>query len=362
MWVRFFARPVLVLALAGCSAPVESELHGENDFARIEHELRVSPRDLLETLCDQEFELEHFVNVGQGVRLHVRERFSGRSVLRVPRRALLMIPPTLATNEIFDARVDGDLGYNALHRAAERGYFAFAVSYEGYGESTTPADGKTVTGERSLAQMRKVLQWVRSERAVPRVDLFGMSLGGGIAIALGGKDSPQTQHAVNRILVSAFVYEAFSPELAAVFTPEFKAFLESLPGGYITTGPDFYAPVLSGLEPAAMAWALETMPGTYAVGPTLEGFDLPFFAAENGRAPVLQLWGTADPVTTLADVEAFQSEYGGPSRLAVIEGGAHSLHLEPVREQFWNEAFAFLDEGSPRGLSVCDDIAPRLPH
>src|SRR5690606_19575562 len=117
-------------------------------------------------------ELEHFVNVGQGVRLHVRERFSGRSVLRVPRRALLMIPPTLATNEIFDARVDGDLGYNALHRAAERGYFAFAVSYEGYGESTTPADGKTVTGERSLAQMRKVLQWVRSERAVPRVDLF----------------------------------------------------------------------------------------------------------------------------------------------------------------------------------------------
>ncbi|HLV64408.1 MAG TPA: alpha/beta hydrolase [Polyangiaceae bacterium] len=362
MWVRFVAAPVLVLAITGCSALADSEPRGENDFAQIEQELLGSSHDVLRALCDHEFELEHMVDVGNGVRLHVRERFSGRSVLRAPRRALLMIPPTLATNEIFDATVDGDLSYNALHRAAERGYFGFAVSYEGYGDSTAPEDGKTVTGERSLAAVRKVLQWIRRERAVPRVDLFGMSLGAGIAIALGGEDSPQTKHAVNRILVSAFVYETFSPELASVFTPEFQEFLEGLPGGFLTTGPEFYAPVISALDPDAMAWALATLPDTYAVGPTLEAFDLPFFEAENGRAPLLQLWGTLDPVTPLSDVEQFQSEYGGPNRLAVLEGGAHSLHLEPVRDQFWREAFAFLKEGSPHGFSVCDQLAPKNWH
>ena len=98
---------VLMLAL-GCSRPEATEEASDAAVAEIQMQLHQAPWDQLRQLCDQEFEFEHQVDVGNGVRLHVIERFSGRAAVRFPRRAMLMIPPTLATNEVYSADVEGD--------------------------------------------------------------------------------------------------------------------------------------------------------------------------------------------------------------------------------------------------------------
>ena len=310
--------------------------------------------------CDTVFALEHFVDVGDGAVLHVREAFTLDSLLHWPRRALLMLTATVVTNAQWNAAVPGDESFNALARAAHAGFFAFAASYEGYGDSTIPDDGRTVTAERLLDEMGEVVDWIRAERHLPRVDLLGASLGSALAVALGGRHSSINRHHVGRVVVTANVYRGVRPELAPFFfSPELRMMLESAPGGYVTTGPEMYGLVLTAADPAAAAWAFGAFPGTYAVGPTLEGFDLPVFDAADGRAPLLQIWGDADPITPLEDVTAFQDEYGGDASLVVLAGGGHSPYYEPVRDTFWDETFAFLeaDEGV---LVTCAELVDAL--
>jgi pimeloyl-ACP methyl ester carboxylesterase len=329
-----------------------------NDAARaqiaaVQEGLNTPASIALHDLCDQEFRFEHLINVGDGVKIHVIERFSGRSVLRFPHRALLMLPATLAANNYFDAEVEGDPSFNALHQAASRGFFGFAMSYEGFGESTIPEDGRTVTAERILDHTGMVVEWIRTHRGVPKVDVFGTSIGAAIAIAIGGTESSINYHHINRVAVATNVYKHFSPETQAVFTPEFKAFLLGLPGGYITTFTATYVPIFAGMDPAALAWANTNIPGTYPVGPLLEGFHLPFFEAAPGRAPLIQFWGSESPTTPFEDVEQLQSEYGGSHQLVVYAGAAHNPILEAVRHQFWDQVEEFLNEGVHHELSLC---------
>jgi pimeloyl-ACP methyl ester carboxylesterase len=110
------------------------------------------------------------------------------------------------------------------------------------------------------------------------------------------------------------------------------------------------------MEPAALTWANATIPGTFPVGPVLEGFELPFFEAASGRVPLLQFWGSESSTTPRADVEQLQNEYGGPPALVVYDGAAHNPILEPVRHQFWDQVEAFLNEGSSREISLCDVV------
>lgn len=299
--------------------------------------------------CDTVLRSETMVRVAEGVELHVIEKHTPRGLAAAPRRALLMLPPTLATNAIYDAQVPGDSSgdFDALERAARKGYLAFAPSYEGYGASTHPADGATVTKARSLADVAALIQWIHKTHAVEQVDVFGMSIGSSLAVALGSTTSAVRAH-VGRIVVTSNVYASVTPFFAsAFFNPGLYAFLQSAPNGYVTTTPEAYGLLLSNSEPAAVTWLNSALPGTYATGPTLEGFTLPLFDASLGRAPMLQVWGTADPVTPPEDVAAFQAAYGGPKALRVIEGGAHSLPFEPGREALWSSTFEFLDDGRP---------------
>ncbi len=296
--------------------------------------------------CDRVFELEHQIDVGEGVRLHVAEKVSVRSFAAWPRRAIVLLPPTLATNDIYRADVAGDRSYDAMERLALAGYIVLAPTYEGYGESSQPEDGSTVTAERLLWQIGELVEWIRVHRGAPQVDLMGMSIGSSLAVALGGELSPIDPDHVGRIVLTSHVYESVTPFFEAVFfSPEIRALLESAPDGYILTEPFNYFALLDHVEPEVLDWASLALPGRYATGPTLEGFDLPVFEASYGRAPALQVWGDEDPVTPLSDAEQFQAEYGGPSELHVVAGGGHSLVLEPVRDELWSEVLAFLDEG-----------------
>lgn len=328
---------VLWIALAGC-AGVDS-VPGESPGVVVQS-VEIAPE-----LRDRVFTLEHFVPVSEGARLHVIEKYTAASVVRRPRRAVVMLTGTLVTNVQYDADVPGDRGYNALERAAREGYFAFSVTYEGYGQSSHPADGRLVTAERMLRQMGDVVEWVRERRGVNRVDLLGASIGSSLAVALGGVHSPIHRNHIGRLVLTAVVYKSVTPLFQSIFfSPETRAALETAPGGYIQTVPEMYGIILARAEPDAAAWAFEHFPGVYATGPTLEGFDLPVFDAQYGRAPALQFWGDQDPITPREDVEQFQREYGGPIRLVVLPGGGHTPNFEAVREVFWRQTFEFLNE------------------
>ena len=341
---------VWALVAVGCTGAVDDS--GAPVAANVE-ELRALDRH-----CERIFSAEHSVDVGGGVRLHVLERWSGRSLTRFPHRAMLMIPATLTTNALYDAQIEGDGSYNTLDRMAREGWFAYSVSYEGYGESTLPADGSTVTYERSLVQMAEVVEWIRHRRHVARVDLLGTSVGSDLAIGLGGVESPTDPAHVGRIVLTATVYRSFSDFVREnAFTPEFEAFLRSLPGGYVETIAPFYDLVITEVEEPARSWAYATFPDVYATGPTLEAFDLPVVDAAHGRAPALLFWGNADPVTPRSDIDDLLDEYGGPIRLVEMDGGGHSSFLEPERETFYRETLGFLRAGEHR-FDICDFRRP----
>jgi pimeloyl-ACP methyl ester carboxylesterase len=341
--VKWFA-PIGLVLVAACSADVVS---GENATG--------APSTQSEDLGREErvFSLEHDVRVAPGVQLHVREKFTARSLLRPQRRALLMLTGTLVTNDQYDAPAP----YDSLARAARAGYFGFSASYEGYGESTIPASGSIVTAERLLPEMGRVVEWIRHRRLVRRVDLLAASLGSSLAVELGGTESPIDRGHVGKIVLTANVYKDVTPLFQSVFfTPEFRAFLEGAPNGYIQTPPDAYGLIVLQAEPAAQQYAFTAFPGVYATGPTLEGFELPAFPAQRGRAPMLQFWGDQDPITPLSDVQQFQAEYGGPACLSTLAGGGHAPYFEPVKEEFWSQTFAFLNRDGDCWDGCGDDV------
>lgn len=336
-WTSLVAAACMLTACDTIDADtVEDQILEEAEFRSLDPEF-----------CEQVYSFHHYVDVGDGVSLHVIEKLTPRSVLRFPHRGMLMLPGTLVTNEMYDMDIEAAPDLNALEQMAREGYFAYAVTYEGYGESTLPEDGSTVTAESSLDQMGIVVEWIRKKRHVPRVDLLGASFGSSMAVALGGTQSPIDRHHVGRLVLQAMVYKSVTPLFEQVFfSPEVQAALENAPNGYVQTVPEMYGLIVVGADPAAAAWSFENFPDVYATGPTLEGFDLPLFEASHGRAKALQFWGEQDPITPPEDTQQFQSEYGGNAELAVLEGAGHAPYTAPpaVREDFWAQTVDFLDE------------------
>jgi len=299
------------------------------------------------------YEEDHFVSTTSGAVLHVRERTSDRAQARRHPRSILLLSGTFVTGVQYDARVPGDDSYNALDLLASVGFNAYAVTYEGYGLSSLPADGRDVTAERSLHQMGEVVTWIRQRTGARRVDVLGCSLGSSLAVALGGTESPVPRSHVGRIVLTSHVYRGVTPLMEQLlFSPETLAALENAPGGYIMTIPDMYGILLASATPEAAGWGFATFPGVYAVGPTLEGFELPIFDGQNGRALALQFWGDADLVTPWTDVQQFEAEYGGDLGVVVLGGGGHAPAFEPVRGEFWWRTLLFLLLPRPFALLV----------
>lgn len=289
---------------------------------------------------------DHFVTVSSGATIHVVEKYAAsRHHRHGKRRAILMLPASLVTTALWDAQVPNAPEYNGLDRAARAGFYSYTLDYEGYGSSSRPADGKDVTADRLAEAAGDVVRWIRKRHQVPKVDLLGSSVGSALAIMLGSTQSPIPRRWIGHIVLTAEVYKSVTPLAAQAFlNPETEAFFMSVPGGYIHTDPTVYGPVLFAVDPPAMSYGFQVFPDNYAVGPTLTGYHLPVIDAQYGRAPMLQFWGDQDLITPFSDAEQLQAEYGGDHTLVVLNGGGHVPAWESVREQFWSNTFAFLDD------------------
>jgi len=351
--------------IAGCSMPVDSSQSSEHqtiDHSESELLAAAPPMPAAATaaisgggqvsqaLLDRIFTLDHFVPVGQGRKIHLTETFSVRSLLRWPHRAMVMIPSSGSNNEFFNPPFEG---YNGREIMARRGFFSFSADTEGMGESTFPADGFAVTYDRETEVFRTVLNYVRLVRLVPRVDVLGESLGGGIALQLCASAT-----LTRSCTASSMIYRTGTDFFNAVFgSPEFRAFLLSSPNGYLTTNADTYFNIVAGATPEIADWVRTTQPGPYAVGQFIEDFNLPSYDPTHAAVPGLIIRGEFDQNVPLSDSIELANAYGSatgtppaqvaisPAELVPIPNGTHIVRLDspPRGTAYWNIVSNFVD-------------------
>lgn len=286
---------------------------------------------------DRVWAVDHYVPVGRGRRVHVREHFSLRSWVQWPHRGAVLLPGTVVTSSFYDIDVDG---YRFAEDLAREGHFVFAVDYEGSGESTYPDDGFVVTHDYLTASMRTVVRYARLVRWIPRVDVVGESNGGAIASELCD-DALRVRSCV----LSSMLYAEGTPFFQAVFLdPGFLGFLMSQPDGYLDVTPDLYFNVLARTTPEVAAEVLANEPGVYAVPPLYAPVDLPWYDPTGARVPALIIQGTEDNIATQADADALAAAYGsapgagGVATVLRIEGAGHLPRIEPGANTVWSDA------------------------
>jgi pimeloyl-ACP methyl ester carboxylesterase len=294
-----------------------------------------------EGALDPIFRLEHHVPVGVGRSLHVTETFTVRSFLRPgPARAIVMLPGPVTPGSFFNIDV---AGYDGGAIMARRGFFAYAVDFEGTGTSTYPAEGTAVTLASQVDALDGVVRFVQLLHGVPQVDLLGESWGGGVAAEVCS-----AKHSTRSCILASMIYE--TPSLLAqeeFQSPAWGAFLQAQPNGYLETGASTYAPLVVNSSPAVQAWANATLPGSYTVEPLLEFFNLPFFDPGEARVPGLIIQGELDPQSIPSDIQALGAAYGqkGAVGVVTIAGGGHIPRIEPAphNTEFWTAVTDFVD-------------------
>jgi pimeloyl-ACP methyl ester carboxylesterase len=333
-----FALVALALASSfsvGCAGDPDAALASEEPLVETER----MPDDLAEwtrhpercdaALLDRVFTLDHHVRVGRDRTVHVVERFTLRAFLRHTRRGALLLPGPVSVASFWEIDVDG---YRFQSDLARQGLFTFAIDYEGTGESTYPADGFAVSQELLVGEARTVLAALGAMRRIPRMDVVGESVGGGIATELCA-DADRTRSCT----LASMVYTDITPFAQAVFLdPGFIAFLESQPNGYLDVPPPLYFNVVARSTPDVSAAILATQPGVYAVAPLLDPVDRPWYDPTHANVPATIIIGTEDDIETQADPDLLAAAYGSArhhhpaTHIVRIAGAGHIPRIEPA--------------------------------
>jgi pimeloyl-ACP methyl ester carboxylesterase len=286
----------------------------------------------------------HSIRVGTHGRVVARESFTIKSLLRWPHRAIVLLNGTPTTGDLYNIPIDGYRGRELL---ARRGFFAFTLDFEGSGESTFPEDGFSLTFDAHTAAMREVVDYIRSHRAVPRVDVLGEAEGGGVAAQLCADDAR-----IRSCTLSSMLYKTPTDAFNAFFqSPGFRAMVFGAPQGYLDIPPELYFNVLIAAPPDVAAWALATQPGPYSIGLIAEELaGLPAFDPTGARVPGLIIRGELDQNAPASDTFELAQDYGAaggaaPATIISIPGAMMQPRLEaaPHNEQFWDAVLAFID-------------------
>ncbi|MFO0618634.1 MAG: hypothetical protein U0414_38940 [Polyangiaceae bacterium] len=294
---------------------------------------------------------EHRVNIGGGKKIAMTETYTLRSWLRFPHRAMLMITAQGSNRAVYNAPFEG---YDGGAILASDGFFAFSADPQGTSDSSQPADGLTVTYDSETQDFLKALDYIRLTRLVPKVDVLGEEIGGGVAMQLAADNSR-----VRSCVAASMIYKTGSDFFNAVFnSPEFKGFLFGSPDGYFQTFPGAYFNVVAGASPEVANWFINTQVGRYAAGTYKEDYERLFEGGDSydpthARVPGLLIRGELDPNNSIDDVVALANAYGsavhhhgpGPAEVAVIERGSHIVRIDaaPRGPQFWDLVLDFVD-------------------
>jgi pimeloyl-ACP methyl ester carboxylesterase len=325
--------PALATALVGCGVE-----HVEETTARSQA-IEESP-DGIEGVIT----ITHPVVIGPQRRVMVRESFSLAALQRSPRRAVLFIQGTPTTGDFYNMPIDG---YRGRERMAAEGYFAYTIDLEGSGASTYPEDGLSLTFDVQTESMRAVVDFIRTARQVPLVDLYGEGEGGGIASQLCADDTR-----IRSCTLSSMLYKQGTDAFNAFFnSPQFRALIFGTPNGYLDTTAALYFNVLAGAPPEVASWVLANQPGRYSMGLIAEELVAsPSYDPTHARVPGLIIRGEFDQNAPASDTAVLAAEYGSaggaaPAQIVTVPGALMLPRIEaaPHNEQLWAAFLAFLE-------------------
>ena len=283
------------------------------------------------------FAQTHYVPVHDDVTLSVLTAQPEAST----RSAALFLGGTWVTPALFTLPMVDGASCTPMEYAAQQGHLALAPCYAGYGDSSRPVDGKAVTVARSVEHITALLDWAHATYGTTEVHVVGVSLGGALGMALA--QLPERPWRLVGVILTSMIYKNVTQALRGhIFSPQLRAMFEGSEGGYIQTTPMHYAPLLQRASPQVAQWAQMTFPGSYALGLTLAGFDLPLVDPAPCQVPALMFWGEQDTLTPRTDVDALCRDYGGEMQVQVLPQAGHAPFLEPCRDAVWKQSFAFM--------------------
>jgi pimeloyl-ACP methyl ester carboxylesterase len=342
------------LFAVGCAAPTSSEDTASSSdalkkFHVVDHSDPI-PAEVFQKLAhfenltqadlDKVYRVEHDIDVASDRTIHATESFTLRSWLAFPHKGIMLIPGPVTNAAFFNIAVDG---YDSGAILGRDGYFSWNVDLEGAGQSSFPADGRVCDTQRGVDDLTPVMQIIREERWVPKVDLLGESWGGGIATELCAL------HDARSCVLSSMLYKNTTPFGASLFlTPQFHAFLDSLTDGYFPTNGPFYFQFVAASPTDVQNYTFATQPGNYSTAPLYAPFSMPFFDPTNARVPALVIFGDADPTVPLSDAQDLVNDYGsnskkGSAQLIVLSGAGHVPRVETAASAtWWADVMGFL--------------------
>jgi hypothetical protein len=196
----------------------------------------------------------------------------------------------------------------------------------------------------------------------PKIDIYGETgVGGNVALRLARESWVRT------VTGSGMLYLEPGPATLVLFTPEFGALLDILPGGYLPQTADQIAPFFpftpAPVRDAAVAAVLGPPPGTIPTGafyqlraqanPTPPPFLVgPIIDPRPAVATGFFLQGDADVVAVPGDTARLAADYGaiggGSATSVALTGGSHLSRFDASvgdgpASPFWSQLLAFLN-------------------
>jgi hypothetical protein len=299
------------------------------------------------------FRLEYDLPIGQGQHLHVIEEGTVPALANPHRRVVILLPGPLLNILSLDT---GVTGYDAGEILARAGYVSLAIEPLGTGQSTIPADGRSVNLDAITEAYVRAIDLVRLTHAVARVDVYGEGGMGGLVASKLAADASRVRTASQ----SAQLYRYPTDQtFATLLSPFFRALLDSLPTGYLVTDAATEAANVQNSPPAVVAALTATQPGSYPSG---YAYDLvnaglptnPILDITGARVPGLLIEDDIDyAAVEPQDEQAMQADYGsvggGHLQVVVIAGSStHEPRLGATEgngrgSPFWTALIDFLD-------------------
>jgi len=248
----------------------------------------------------------HQVEVEPGVILFALEKFVPTEEGAPAGKAILCLPGAGVDHRSFDCPIDD---YSLLDFLARQGYRAFGVDFRGFGQSTRPADGKTVTAGACLADTIKVMDYICETVGCDRVSLLGVSFGSLVA-SMAAERVPDR---VDKLVLSGFFYATLNPIATQMLTPETMQAMAMAPNGYIPPAPQLLEASLPHAEARIVDWNKATFSYPIPNGPLLSAAELPL-VKDPARiiAPVVIINGVHEIFATEEDSQAFLEKVSSP--------------------------------------------------
>lgn len=292
-------------------------------------------------VLDRVHRLEHRVPVGDGNVVAVTESVSARALARAPRRAVVHLSGPVTIRSSWNIPVEG---YDAGAQDTARGLHSFTIDYLGFGDSTRPVDGSSITPLDQVEPLRIALTHLQRLRDITvGLDLVVESVGGGIATQLAADDA-----LVRSVVLTTILYTGMSELAQAILlSDDFRAFLDGFDDGYLVTDGPYYGQFTEPSPPAVAEWLASTQPNRYPTGFFLRMYDgFPYFDPSVARARGLVLPGPGDFVPVANDAEALARDYGKDgAELRLLDGGGHNPRFETgdVVDRYWREVYDFIE-------------------